>query len=102
MTAVFIERRFDLHGEGDVVVRWFRPEPDQADFRCDYQIVWPDRERNSHAFGIDVVQALILAMQKAHVELLASPEYKAGMLRWLGERDLGLPLPSSAKPEDFA
>ena len=93
MDVVFIERRFELGDSATVTVRFLRPEPDGNDYRCDYKIVWPDRERSSYAMGIDAVQALLLAMQKAHVELQVSPEYKAGALCYLGERDLRLPLP---------
>ena len=102
MESVFIERQFELGGEARVVVRFLRPEPDRGDYRCDYKIIWPDWERSFHAFGIDAVQALLLAMQMAHVDLLLSPESKAGKLRWLEQRDLGLPLPPSAAREDFA
>ncbi len=102
MESVFIERQFELGGEARVVVRFLRPEPDGNDYGCDYSIVWPDRERRRRIFGIDAVQALLLAMQSAHVDLLLSPESKAGELRWLEQRDLGLPLPPSAAREDFA
>ena len=102
MESVFIERQFELGGEARVVVRFLRPESDRGDYRCDYKIVWPDRERSFHAFGIDAVQALMLAMQMAHVDLLLSPESKAGDLCWLGERNLGLPLSPSVTREDFA
>ncbi len=91
MDAIFIERHFELGDNATVVLRFLRPEPDGGDYRCDYKITLPDRERSSYAMGIDAVQALLLAMQKAHAELQVSPEYKAGRLRYLGEGDLGLP-----------
>jgi hypothetical protein len=40
-------------------------------------------------------------MQKAHIELLVSAECKRGQLRYLGMRDLELPLPTPLVPEDF-
>jgi hypothetical protein len=100
--SVFIERRLELEGTAGVVVRFLRPVQDDEDYRCDYQIVWPDRERTFHGFGIDEVQAVLSAMQNAHAELLATAESKAGRLTWLGERDLGLPLAGTMKPSDFA
>src|SRR5690348_11910435 len=78
MDVVFIERRFELVDNASVVLRFLRPEPDGDDYRCAYEIIWPDRVRNSYAMGIDAVQALLLAMQTAHVELQVSPEYKSG------------------------
>jgi hypothetical protein len=97
MDVVFIERQFELGDSASVVLRFLRPQPDGNDYRCTYQITWPDRERSAYGMGIDAVQALLLAMQMAHVYLLASPEYKAGALRYLGERDLGLPLPLGSR-----
>jgi hypothetical protein len=91
MDAVFVERQFELAGEARVIVRFFRPELDDDAYRCDYKIIWPDRERTFNGVGVDGVQALILAMKMAHADLLSSPEAKAGHLSWLGEGDLGLP-----------
>ena len=102
MDSIFAERRLELSDGGEVIVRFFRPEPRDVDYCCDYQIIWPDRDRRFHGYGIDAVQALILAMQNAHADLLSSPEGKGGRLLWLRERDLGLPLAGGLKPEDFA
>jgi Domain of unknown function (DUF6968) len=101
MEHPFIERSFEL-GSETVIVRFMRPEPSTVDYECRYKIVWPDRERNFHTFGVDEVQALTGAMQMAHVDLLTSPEGKAGLITWLGQRDLGLPLPGTMTPKDFA
>jgi hypothetical protein len=102
MTEVFIQRQFELATGSEVFVRFHRPAPDDDDFRCNYEIIWPDRKRASYAVGVDEVQALILAIQKAHVDLLSSPEADRGELSWLGSPDLGLPLPGSFTPKDFA
>jgi hypothetical protein len=96
---IFIERQFELPDGATVALLFLRPEPDGDDYRCGYEIIWPDRTRSSYATGIDAVQALLLAMQKAHVELQVSPEYKSGALSYLGERDLGLPLPPSSSSD---
>jgi uncharacterized protein DUF6968 len=101
MASVFIERQFEL-GEARVVLRLFVPEPSDKDYGCEYSIVWPDREQRRRIFGIDAVQALLLAMQMAHVDLLLSPESKAGQLTWLEERDFGLPFSPGTRREDFA
>jgi hypothetical protein len=90
-----IERRFELGEASEVVIRLSLPVRCDADFRCDYEIAWPDRKRVFNAFGIDSVQALILALRMVHAELLNSPEGREGQIRWLGSDDLGLPLPDS-------
>lgn len=97
----FIERNFELTKGGQVTIRFFRPEPREVDYCCEYAIIWPDRERRFHGYGIDEVQALLLAMQNAHMDLLASPEGKAGELTWLGMRNLDLPLPKTMATDDF-
>lgn len=101
MDDIVAQRRFELRGSLEVVIRFSRPVPDGNDFRCRYEIVWPDRTHVSNGFGVDEMQALILAIEKAHVELLASPEGRRGELTWLGMRDLHLPLMSSVTPDDF-
>lgn len=101
MDVIFVERQFELGDSATVTVRFPPPAPDGNDYRCDYKITWPDRARSAYAMGIDAVQALLLAMQWAHVDLLASPEHKAGARLYLGERDLGLLLPPGSRPEDF-
>lgn len=89
--AVFVERTFEA-ASGDIVCRFYRPRPDGENFRCDYEIAWPDRRRARYAMGVDSAQALVLAMEVVHADLLSSPERKAGGLTWLGQQGLGLPL----------
>ena len=105
MESVFVERRLELKGTQGVLVQFFRPVPDRGDYRCDYKIIWPDRVRTFYGMGIDGTQALILAMQNAHVDLLSTSESKAGLLTWCGERSgkrsLGLPLAGNVSAEDF-
>jgi Domain of unknown function (DUF6968) len=95
MSETFIQRRFDLGNSAGVYIRFDRPAPDGDDFRCNYEVVWPDRRRAFYAVGVDELQALFLAIQMAHADLVSSPEGKRGELSWLGSRDLGLPLPGS-------
>lgn len=55
MTSIFVERRLELASDGDVTVQFFKPELNDSDYRCDYCIRWPDRERRFHGFGVDAV-----------------------------------------------
>lgn len=68
MSDVFCERRYQTLLDGGVVefpVRWFRPEPSGEDFICWFEIDWPHRERTrSRVYGVDQVQALLLAMER--------------------------------------
>jgi hypothetical protein len=102
--TIFIERRLELTDGREVIIRFLQPVQDvrQDSYRCEYIIDWPDRRRSFYGFGVDAVQALVVAMCNSHAELLSSPEGKAGTLQWLGNRDLGLPLAGTFKPEDFA
>ncbi len=94
MAEVFIERRYELGGSAEVVIRFRQPMQQDRDFCCDYEIVWPDRTRAFHACGVDGIQALILALKMAHTDLLYSPEGKRGEIKWLAQSDLGLPDPA--------
>ena len=98
MTDAFIERRFELGESAEVIVRFGRPVRDGQDFYCEYEIAWPDRKQRHRAFGVDQVQALLLALKMAHARLVSSPEGKRGELRWLGEADLGLPTSDVVPP----
>jgi hypothetical protein len=98
----FVERQFGLDDGSFVTVRFLKPVPDGNDFRCDFQIEWPNSKVSKHSFGVDSVQALLLAMQIAHIDLLASPQSKADQLKWLDNADLGLPLPLNMKADDFS
>lgn len=95
---IVAERSFTT-ATGAVRLRVAAPVADQDDWRCAFSLAWPDREDADYAMGVDSLQALHLALQKAHIDLLLSPEGRAGELRWLEMTDLGLPLPPGMTPE---
>lgn len=64
----------------DVAVRVFPPQPDDRSWACRYEIDWPHRPRVGAGYGIDGVQALVIAMQKIAIELYTSSYHKAGTL----------------------
>lgn len=97
----FVSRTFTLAGQ-DVLCVFELPVPYGRDFRCDYRITFPTRERRACSYGVDSVQALLLAMQRAHIDLLVSPERREQPLFWLNMEELGLPLPNNATAEDTA
>jgi hypothetical protein len=102
MSEALVERRLQLDRTAEVLLQFLPPAPDGDDCRCEFCIVWPDRTETKRAMGVDPIQSLLLAMEMAHVWLLASPEGRSGRLSWLDGKDLGLPLPSAVKREDFA
>ena len=86
----FLERKFLVDGN-EMTCRFYRPVSDGQDYSCRYEIAWPDSLRSRSAWGVDSVQALSLAMQAMHSDLLLRREREGIDVRWLDGRDLGLP-----------
>ena len=63
-------------------------------------IDWPHGSRSGEAFGVDEVQALLLAMQRAHVDLLIARKDNPAVISWLDQTSLGLPLCQSLRDMD--
>jgi len=101
MAAVgFVQRKFLVDGR-QVTCRFFQPEPkEEQDFQCRYEIGWTEGPRSRKAYGIDEVQALLLAMQMAHADLLSARENNGREVSWLDQRSLGLPLANSIRHWD--
>jgi hypothetical protein len=97
-----LRREFELLNGSSFGAEWAEPQPDgNGDFRCAYSFNLGGRNRSSYAIGVDAVQAVMLALMKAHVELLASPEGRRQEITWLGGTELGLPLPNGTSASDF-
>jgi hypothetical protein len=97
---IIAHRLFDMGGKS-VSLSIYAPVADGDDYRCDYVIAWPSRERRSKGWGVDALQALQLTLQKAHLDLLSSPPGRRGEMHFLGSRDLGLPLADGVTAADF-
>ena len=65
------------------------------DFQCGYKIEGIGAQKVKFAYGVDSLQALLLAMQSIGADLYSSDAAKTGQLRWLGQLDLGIPVPKS-------
>ena len=98
-SAPFVERTVNVDGQ-DVCVRFYQPEPDEASFLCRYEIDWPEGTRSKRAGGVDEVQALLLAMQIAHTDLLSARENHGRQVSWLNERGLGFPIADTIRDLD--
>jgi hypothetical protein len=96
---VFVKRLFTVNGQ-EAACSFFQPEADRENFRCRYEIEWPQGALSKHAYGIDEVQALLLAMQRAHIDLLAARENQGQHVSWLDEKSLGLPIPETIRDWD--
>jgi len=99
-TEAFIRRSFTVDGQA-ATCRFFQPiEESTGEFSCRYEIEGSEGVSSKHAYGVDEVQALLLAMQRAHIDLLAARENHGRDVSWLGERSLGLPIPDSIRDWD--
>lgn len=90
---VIAQREFDVDGQ-ILTCRFYQPEADGVDFRCNYELDWPEGRRMWRAYGGDAVQAIILAMSSAHADLLAVREKEGRKVTWLNSQSLGLPVSS--------
>lgn len=110
LTDVIAERMLEARQPGsdtvtEVRVLVGRPFPDPApdgDWICPVQILGVGDEKIADVYGIDAIQALMLALRKAGIDLAAAG--RRGLeLRWLdGLADLGFPPPSRrARPDVF-
>ena len=97
---VIAERRLDWAGDAEsegVVVRIGKPvrDPDpEGDWLCPIQVAGLGDDTVHAAFGVDAVQALILAMQMIHIDLQAGQRRAGRTLQWLEQGDLGFLPPS--------
>jgi hypothetical protein len=92
-----IERVFDRRtalGAAEVRLALGRPEPDPetgGDWRCRLVIVGLPRPVDRHAYGVDGVQALTLALEMAAADLRYAALPAGERLTFLGGPDLRLP-----------
>lgn len=93
---IIATRKLERSDGGEVLVAISAPCPDGEDYRCDYEIAGIGSVKRSYAYGVDSVQALVLALQKIGAFLYTSDEWSGGRLSWQGgavEGDLGFPVP---------
>jgi len=91
MQEPFVERFFKIDGQ-NVECRFYQPTQDGTDFSCRYTINLLGKTKERRGYGVDAIQALLLAMKKAHVDLLVLRDQKCLRVEWLDDENLGLPL----------
>lgn len=72
-----LQREHDWH---EVVIRISAVEDHGDNWSCRYEINWPEGRRKMEAFGVDFVQAILLAFQMIGAELYTSDYHKSGRL----------------------
>jgi hypothetical protein len=101
---LIMERQLVCHINGQdvpVPVRFFKPLADAGGaWRCQYEIGWPNGVYSHQAYGVDSVQALLLAMKMLAAELYTSDMHRSGCLRWQ-EEGMGYGLPLSLGLRDM-
>ena len=81
--------------EVSVPVSLFSPVRNDKDWGCPYSIEWPNGIEKETVYGVDSVQALILAIQRIGNSLYGSDYHKTGRLRWENPHDgYGFPVSS--------
>jgi hypothetical protein len=81
------------HGKSDVTLKIGRPFRDHlpgGDWGCTFQIVGLGDDAALAAFGVDALQALLLAVYGSQLHLEERAAAAAVRLTWLGQPDLGL------------
>ncbi len=94
--TVIARRMFDC-GESNVLLEIGAPYPmeDGPDFWCPYRINGLGSGQVQKAGGVDSMQALYEAMKLAAADLYCSDAAREKVLNWLGQGNLGLPVPET-------
>jgi hypothetical protein len=91
---VIAEREFDSLSEGGppVVGRLGKPRPDTrdgGDWQCSYQVLGTGDDTASTAYGVDSLQALMLAIDKLRADLTWRARQREEGFSWFGQPGLG-------------
>ena len=85
--------------EVQVPIRVCAPEQKDNAWSCTYEIAWPEGVERREAWGVDSVQAVLLAFQMIGADLYSSNYHKAGQLVFeAAGKGYGFPVPSSLRP----
>jgi hypothetical protein len=103
LTGIIAEREFWLEGNGrrrkKVYLRFRKPfKQGSQNFVCVFHIEGLHEKTVTRRIGgYDGVQALDLALQIAHMELVCSDAYEQGRLTLMGSYDFALPVAEGLK-----
>lgn len=93
--GIVVARRIFEHVDGRKVELIIgKPEmfPEGDDYYCPFKVEGIGDEKVRRSGGVDAVQAIILALQRAAMYLNSLDDVKRGDVHWLGTPDLKLSL----------
>lgn len=99
MQSPFVTRHISFDGQL-IACHFSQPETDGSACRCRYEIEWPSGPRSRNVLGLDEVEALLIAMQAAHFELLMARKNGGAEVKWRDEASLGFPLAQGLRDLD--
>ncbi len=71
----------------EIPIHIHAPERFSSEWRCSFEIEWPDGHVKRWGAGSDAVQALIIALQMIGSEIYTSRLHESGRLIWLAPND---------------
>jgi hypothetical protein len=84
--------------EIEIPIRLFAPQQGDNGWFCWYEIDWPENKRVRNAWGVDSVQAIVIALQMVGTDIYTSNYHKSGNLMFEGpSRGYGFPVPSNLR-----
>ena len=84
--------------EIEIPIRLYAPEKTGTEWRCRFEIGWPEGKAERWGAGIDAVQALVIALQMIGVEIYTSRHREARSLQWLAPgQGYGFPVSNNAR-----
>jgi hypothetical protein len=82
----------------DIAIRIFGPEGGGREWSCRYEIDWPEGRQVMDAWGVDSVQAILLALQMIGADIYTSSYHKLGHLMFeAAGQGYGFPVPESLR-----
>ena len=98
MIATRLLRSRDGETERVIPIRIFAPSEQGKNWSCRYEIDWPDGRHTMEAWGVDSVQAILLAFQMIGAELYTSDYHQSGQLMFLDPgQGYGFPVAASIR-----
>lgn len=98
MIASRLLRLKGTESDAEIPIRIFAPEQDGDAWSCRYEIDWPEGPQSMTSWGVDSIQALLLALNMIGADIYSSAYHKSGklMLEAPG-KGYGFPLPASLR-----
>ena len=81
-----------------IEIRLYQPVQFERNWGCRYEIDWPEGSKSTISYGLDALQALVLALQLIGSELYTSTYHRDGLLRAFdSEIGYGFPVPPNMR-----